>query len=176
MVFVWVGLLVVAVLAFVGMVLLGVRRKRQGAVKGVGRCIAGALVALLVGVGAIAGMVNSLGDKDDPRPYIEKTYKRAAELDDKLGGKVYTATHAPAKVEKDISKKANPAAVYRDKDLTFLRYPAWLVVLSAHAGGTKIDVDGYDNGYKRYRDRLAGSNWPSTSSAASGNGGNNSGK
>ncbi|WP_459958333.1 DUF4247 domain-containing protein [Nocardia sp. IFM 10818] len=133
-------------------------------------------MALLVGGVAIAGMVNSLGDKDDPRPYIEKTYKRAAELDDKLGGKVYTATHAPARVEKDISKKANPTAVYRDKDLTFLRYPAWLVVLGAHAGGTKIDVDGYDNGYKRYRDRLAGSNWPSTSSAASGNGGNNSGK
>ncbi|WP_067544983.1 DUF4247 domain-containing protein [Nocardia crassostreae] len=121
-------------------------------------------------------MVSTLGDRDDPRPYIEKTYKRAADLDDKLGGKVYTTGLAPARVQKDISKKANPAAVYQDKDLTFLRYPAWLVVLSAHAGGTKIDVDSYDNGYKRYRDRLAGSGWPSTSSAASGNGGNNSGK
>ncbi|MGV9413738.1 DUF4247 domain-containing protein [Nocardia sp. NPDC003693] len=171
--FLWIALLVLAVLAFGVLVWLMVRASRKGSVRGIGLTLAGLLVAVLTGVGAIAGLVGTL-NVDDPRPYIQKHYQRAAQLDDKLGGQVYTTSQSPDRVVRDVTRKTDETAQYRSGALTFLRYPEWLVVLGPNGNGAKIDVDSYDNGYKRYREQLAGSGWPAN--ATTGNGGNNSGK
>lgn len=171
----WITLIGVAVIAMIGFVWFANRRGRQGR-KGamVAGCI-GAVVAALVGVGGIAGAAVTVNN-DDPRPYIEKNYQRAAALDDKLGGRMYITTKTTDRVRQDISRKVKPASTYQDRGLTFLRYPEWLVTIAAHNGGAKIEVDSYDNGYRRHRDRLSGSSWPSTSTASGGSGTSGSGK
>ncbi|MEU0542642.1 DUF4247 domain-containing protein [Nocardia sp. NPDC005978] len=171
--FLWIAMLVVAVLAFAVVLWLLIRASRRGSARGIGLALAGLLVAVLAGGAAIAGMVNTL-NVDDPRPYIQKHYQRAAQLDDKLGGQVYTTAQTPDRVRKDIAAKTDETAQYSSGTLSFLRYPEWLVVVAPNGGGAKIDVDSYDNGYKRYREQLAGSGWPAN--ATTGNGGNNSGK
>ncbi|MFC9895067.1 DUF4247 domain-containing protein [Nocardia sp. NPDC127579] len=172
----WIAVLVVAAIGFVGMVWLAIRSKRHDRLGGMWGGIAGALVTLLVlGVGVV-GLVNAL-NPTEPGPYLAKHYQRAAQLDDRLGGKVYTTGKKVDQVEQAVSKAVTPVATHRGRDNTvYLRYDQWLVAISAFTGGTKIDLDSYDNGYRRHRSGLADSNWPSTSTASSSNGGNNSGK
>lgn len=171
----WIAVLVVAVIGFGVLVWLAIRFGRKGRMGVMWAGIAGAIVAMLVIGGGAIGLVNAL-NPTDPGPYIAKHYQRAAQLDDRLGGKVYTTKKPMDRVEKEISKAVKPVAVHRNRGTVFLRYDEWLVAISSYEGGTKIDVDSYNNGYRRYRDSLADSNWPSTSTASSSNGGSNSGK
>ncbi|MEV0251117.1 DUF4247 domain-containing protein [Nocardia sp. NPDC050712] len=172
----WIAVLVLAAIGFVVAVWLAIRSKRRGLMGVMWGGIAGALVTLLVLGGGVVGLVDAL-NPTDPGPYLAKHYQRAAQLDDRLGGKVYTTAKSVNQVEKDVSKAVQPVAAHRNRDNTvYLRYDQWLVVVSALAGSTKVDIDSYDNGYRRHRGGLADSNWPSTSTASSSNGGNNSGK
>ncbi|WP_194818952.1 DUF4247 domain-containing protein [Nocardia sp. XZ_19_385] len=172
----WIAVLALAAIGFIVAVWLAIRSKRRGRMGVMWGGIAGALVALLVLGGGVIGLVNAL-NPTEPGPYIAKHYQRAAQLDDRLGGKVYTTGKAVNQVEKAVSKAVKPVATHRGRDNTvYLRYDQWLVVVSAVAGSTKIDLDTYDNGYRRHRSGLADSNWPSSSTASSSNGGNNSGK
>ncbi|MFI6868319.1 DUF4247 domain-containing protein [Nocardia sp. NPDC050406] len=171
----WIAVLVFAAVGFGVTLWLAIRFGKRGRMGAMWAGIAGVIVTMLVIGGSAIGLVNAL-NPSDPGPYIAKHYQRAAQLDDPLGGRVYTTTKSVDKVEKEISKGVKPVATHRNNGTTYLRYDSWLVTISPYQGGAKIDVDDYDNGYRRHRDGLANSNWPSTSNASSSNGGNNSGK
>ncbi|MGH8791583.1 MAG: DUF4247 domain-containing protein [Stackebrandtia sp.] len=129
---------------------------------------------LIFGVVALAGLLIALvvvannSDKD-PRPFIQKTYDRSAELDESDGGQAYVSPRSPADVADEIHDNARSVDRKAGEGAEFLQYRDDIVAVTPHEGGSKIYVDDYRTAHNRYSGHstygfifLGGGGWSST--------------
>lgn len=106
-------------------------------------------------------------DNDVPSAWIRQQYSSS--------GVGYVDKDTTGKVAKEID--GNTAARDRvdDAGKVFLRYRDDIVAITPHQDGSRIEMDDYRTGYRRWKTNI-GSVWPDPDSAAFRGGGPGSGK
>ncbi|MDN3295238.1 DUF4247 domain-containing protein [Streptomyces ficellus] len=112
-------------------------------------------------------------DDDDggngvPLSWIRQEYGRS-------GAGYIDSRDRTSKVADEIHGHTSARDRTSDGDMVFLRYRDDIVAISPYKRGSRIEVDDYRSGYKRWRSRI-GNVWPDPDTSAFRGGGPGSGK
>ncbi|NYI04549.1 DUF4247 domain-containing protein [Allostreptomyces psammosilenae] len=109
--------------------------------------------AALVAVTLLTGCSGGDADDDAPRDWIAEQYRSS-------DGDYLDEVDAPARVASEIEnhRSARGRIDSDTDDMVFLRYEDDIVALSPYGSGSRIEIEDYATGYRRWNSHV--STWP----------------
>lgn len=123
---------------------------------------------LFLATAALAACSGGSGDNTVPSSWIRKEYRAG-------GGGYVDRTDPVSTVADEIDKHTSAQDRTSSSSMVFLRYRDDIVAISPYQGGSRIEIDDYRNGYRRWKPHLS-SVWPDPDSDSFRGGGPGSGK
>ena len=124
----------------------------------------------LVTVMAVGLLTTGCGENDVPSDWIARQYRHDAASNGYLD-----RTDKPRKVADEIDGHTAAEDRLTDDGMVFLRYDQDMVAVSPHGSGSLIEVEDYDDGYRRWGYHVR-NHWPAPGSDSFRGGGPGSGK
>ncbi|HET6635808.1 MAG TPA: DUF4247 domain-containing protein [Streptomyces sp.] len=124
----------------------------------------------VVAVVALGLLATGCGENDVPSNWISQQYHY-----DGVSNGYLDRSDAPRKVADEIDAHTKAADRLSDGGMVFLRYDEDMVAVSRHGSGSLIEVEDYDDGYRRWGYHVR-NRWPAPGSDSFRGGGPGSGK
>jgi hypothetical protein len=127
-------------------------------------------IRLTVAVVALGLLATGCGENDVPSSWIARQYHR-----DTASNGYLDRSDSPKQVADEITGHTKAEDRLADGGMIFLRYDEDMVAVSRHGSGSLIQIEDYDDGYRRWGYHVR-NHWPAPDSDSFRGGGPGSGK